>query len=260
MAEVAESHQSRVGEFEESDVRRYDCRHWSFFYENQDGDEAPFRCGEWDCYCCGYRMRMNLVEEIEALVRERPEMRRFLTLTLDPKKLPSVVRRNQELTVQYLMETWRKFRVYIRRKYGDFSFVWVKEQGEESGHWHLHVLVSRYMDQGWISEAWSAVGGGGVVDIRRVARCEKVAHYLGKYLTKNALSGFPDGSRRYGTSQDISLDVRGEGDSDDDWSLLMDDHLHLRVVDGEVSPLTRAVEGLDFVQQRRWDGPVPPPD
>jgi hypothetical protein len=78
------------------------------------------------------------------------------------------VQGDDEAMVEYLMETWRKFRVYIQREYGDFSFVWVKEQGEENeDHWHLHVLVSRYMEQSWISEAWSAVGGGEVVDIRR---------------------------------------------------------------------------------------------
>jgi len=203
-------------------------------------------------------MRQNLVEEIEGLVRKRPEMRRFLTLTLDPKKVPREVEGDDKAMTDYLMNTWRKFRVYIQREYGDFSFVWVKERGEENEeHWHLHVLVSRYMEQGWISEAWSAVGGGEVVDIRRVSRCEKVAHYLGKYLTKNALSGFPDGVQRYGTSEDIDLDVRGENDSERSFSLKMDDH---QITNSEGEPLTRSVVPVDFVQQREWGGPEPPPD
>jgi hypothetical protein len=151
--------------------------------------------------------------------------------------------------------------VYIQREYGDFSFVWVKEQGDDSGHWHLHILVSRYMEQSWISEAWSAVGGGRVVDIRRVDRCEKVAHYLGKYLTENALSDFPDGVKRYGTSEDIDLDVRGDGDSELDFELVMDDY-QLDRGDRE-GPLTRSVAPVDFVEQRENGGPVgkgPPPD
>ena len=48
----------------------------------------PFRCNQWDCYCCGHRMRMNLIEEIERVIDERPETRRFLTLTLDSAKAP----------------------------------------------------------------------------------------------------------------------------------------------------------------------------
>lgn len=252
-------------ESSESDgSNRYDCRqvYSNFrFEELEESETAPYRCGQWDCYCCGYRMRQNLVEEIEALVHERPEMRRLMSLTLDPKKVPPEVQDDDDALTAYLMNTWRKFRVYIQREYGDFSFVWVKEQGEENGkHWHLHVLVSRYLNQSWISEAWSAVGGGEVVDIRRVDRVEKVAHYLGKYLTKNALSDFPDGVQRYGTSEDIDLDVRGGGDSERSWQLMMDDYAIVR--DGE--PLTRDVVPADFAQQRenggplRQDGPPPP--
>lgn len=256
---------------DQPDTGRYDCRtvYDNFQYQadvqRDDEEERPaadYRCGQWDCYCCGYRMRMNLVEEVEKLVKRRPEMRRFLTLTLDPKKLPPEVRDDDEALTEHLMESWRKFRVYIRREYGDFSFVWVKEQGEENEkHWHLHVLVSRYLDQDWISEAWSAVGGGEVVDIRRVERCEKVAHYLGKYLTKNALSEFPDGVQRYNSSEDIELDVRGGESSERSFSLVMDDYTITRP-DGE--PLTRGVVSADFIQQKQNGGPVgrdqPPPD
>jgi hypothetical protein len=254
-----------------SSAERYDCRqvYSNFRFEesleepDQEPTTADYRCGQWDCYCCGYRMRMNLVEEIESLVQRRPAMRRFLTLTLDPKKLPREVQGDDDAITEYLMDTWRKFRVYIKREYGsDFSFVWVKEQGEENGHWHLHVLVSRYLDQEWISDAWSSVGGGRVVDIRRVDRCEKVAHYLGKYLTKNALSDFPDDVKRYGTSEDIDLDVRGDSDSDLDFDLVMDDHQLDRAGDRE-EPLTRPVVPADFLEQRENGGPLgkgPPPD
>lgn len=38
------------------------------------------------------------------------------------------------------------------------------------------------------------------MDIRQIERVEKAAHYIGKYLTKNALTGMPDGIRRYGSS------------------------------------------------------------
>ena len=269
------------GDRDDDQLGRFDCRevYSNFRFEEdgtaevevdpdaeevqtEEGDRitANYRCGQWDCYCCGYRMRMNLVEEVERVVDERPEMRRFLTLTLDPSKVPREVQGDDKAMVEYLMNTWRKFRVYIQREYGDFSFIWVKERGEENeDHWHLHVLVSRYMEQAWISEAWSAVGGGEVVDIRRVSRCEKVAHYLGKYLTKNALSDFPEGVQRYGTSEDIQLDVRGDESSDTEFSLVMDDYGLER--DGE--PLTRPVVSADFVQQLEHGGPLgkdPPPD
>lgn len=271
-AQPESSDQSKIDEFLERDENgRYDCRH---IYENfrfeadtqrDDEDQRPaaaYRCGQWDCYCCGYHMRQNLVEEIEALVKHRPEMRRFLTLTLDPKKLPPEVREDDKALTEHLMNSWRKFRVYIEREYGEFSFVWVKEQGENNEkHWHLHILVSRYLDQSWISEAWSAVGGGEVVDIRYVERCEKVAHYLGKYLTKNALSSFPSHVQRYGTSEDIELDVRGDSGGERSFSLVMDDYT---ITDDDGEPLTRGVTNADFIEQRQNGGPIgrnrPPPD
>ena len=259
----------------EDESTRYDCRetYENFRFEKADVDvdgdaetveatteTAQYRCGQWDCYCCGYRMRMNLVEELRDLVERRPDMRRLLTLTLDPSKLSGRTRYDDDAQTEYLMNVWRKFRTYIRREYGDFSFVWVKER-QENGNWHLHAIVSRYLDQSWVSEAWDALGGGSVVDIRHVREAEKVAHYVGKYLTKNALAEFPDDVRRYGASSDISLDVRG-AQSDDEpsqWELVMDDYEEAE--DGE--PLTRGVTPADFIRQRKNGGPLgkgPPPD
>jgi hypothetical protein len=69
------------------------------------------------------------------------------------------------------------------------------------------------------------------------------------------MASLPKGIRRYGSSADIDLDVRGGGGDSRDWVLMMDDHL-ITGPDGE--PLRRAVAPSDFVQQREWDGPVPP--
>jgi hypothetical protein len=95
------------------------------------------------------------------------------------------------------------------------------------------------------------------VDIRAVDRIEKVAHYVGKYLTKNALTGLPEGIRRYGSSQDLSLAVRSNSDeSEPIWRLLVDDH---EIAGPDGSPLTRGVVRSDFSRQREWGGPKPPP-
>ena len=234
-------------------AERYDCRHTyrNFEFENQDGDTAPYRCGSWECYCCGYRMRQNLVEEIKRVTSERPEMSRLLTLTLDPDKAP-VKQENQH---KYITERWNALRTRLKREIGDFSYIWVREE-QENGLPHLHAIVSRYLPQGVVSKAWAELGGGEVVDIRKIDRTEKAAHYVGKYLTKNALSGLPSGIQRYNSSSDITLDVRGDKEeSPDDWRLLMDDYV-ITDMDGE--PLRRGVTGSDFAQQREWDGPVPP--
>lgn len=235
---------------------RYDCRdvYSNFELESADGEVAPFRCGSWDCYCCGYRMRMNLVEEIGRVCRERSEMRRLLTLTLDPVKAPD----SQEGKHAYLTRRWNALRTELVDEFGGLSYIWVREEGGEGGLPHLHIIVNRYIPQGWLSSAWSELGGGEVVDIRRLDRVEKAAHYIGKYLTKDALSGLPDGCHRYGSSSDINLVVRSvQSGNQTDWRLMLDDY-EVSPVGGD-GPLRRAVSGCDFAQQREWGGPKPPP-
>lgn len=241
------------------DLGRYDCRriYENMAYRSEDGDTADFRCGQWACYCCGYHMRQNLVEEIQRVTAERPEIRRMLTLTLDPAKAPD----NDDAKHRYLTERWNALRTELNDRYGDISYIWVREDGEKSDspHPHMHILIDRYIPQDWLSRRFAALGGGEVVDIRYLDRVEKAAHYVGKYLTKEALSGLPDGIRRYGSSADIDLDVRGNGDDDSpqEWQLVIEDRTIDRVA--EDGPLTRPVAPADFVLQRAWGGPEPPP-
>jgi len=196
-------------------------------------------------------MRQNLIEEIKRVTNERPEMSRLLTLTLDPERAPD----GQGDQHRYITDRWNALRTRLKREVGDFSYIWVREE-QENGLPHIHAIVSRYLPQGTVSKAWAELGGGEIVDIRKIDRTDKAAHYVGKYLTKNALSGLPDGIQRYNSSSDISLDVRGGGDSDEDWTLVMDDP-QITVRDGS-EPLTRGVTRIDFAQQKEWGGPVPP--
>ena len=235
---------------EPAETGRYDCRHvyQNFQFESDGGGEASYRCGSWDCYCCGYRMRQNLVEEIGRVCRERPDMSRLLTLTLNPAKVPP-----DKEPHKYLTERWNALRTRLKREIGDFSYVWVREE-QENGNPHLHAIVSRFLPQQVVSKAWAELGGGKVVDIRQVDRVEKVAHYVGKYLTKNALTDLPDGIQRYNSSADITLAVRNGGESSDEWSLMMKDY----ALNPDGEPLKREVTKTDFIQQREWGGPVPP--
>lgn len=257
MSAPAESgRQANVGEFvDPDDLGRYDCRDVFENMEFRDGDgaSADYRCGSWDCYCCGYRMRQNLIEEIERIAGERPSMRRLLTLTLDPATAPA----DPDERHEYLTDRWNALRTALTDRYGDLSYIWVREEGE-SGNPHLHIIVDRYIPQGWLSARAEQVGLGEVVDIRRIDRVEEAAHYVGKYLTKEALSDLPTGIRRYGSSADLDLDVRGGDDGDDgsEWELVIEDRT-ISPVGGD-GPLVRAVAPSDFVLQRQWGGPEPP--
>jgi len=81
---------------------------------------------------------------------------------------------------------FNKFRVSLLRKFKcTVNYIAILEF-HKSGIPHLHVLIDRFIAQRWISEAWSALGGGGIVDIRFVD-VHRISHYLAKYLTKELL-------------------------------------------------------------------------
>lgn len=226
---------------------RPDCREdlQHLRYQNEEtGETAAYRCGSWDCECCGHRLRMSLIEEIERITKERPEMRRFLTLTVDASA--PVGRENQH---EYITDRWNALRTELRDRYEDLSFLWVRHEGDERDRPHLHLLVDRYLPQSELSMLSKRVGLGEVVDIRRV-NARNAAHYISAYLGRGALSHLPDGARRYGSSADVDLDPRNTSGDDEEspWMLAAYDE----IVEGWVG----ASPG-DF---RRSTDREPPPD
>ncbi len=160
---------------------------------------AAIPCKSWHCEVCGPVKAARIRCYIVTAALEH-ELNRFLTLTLDPKRLDM----DGDLT-RYLREVWRKFRVYLKRRYGkSISFIAIMEE-HKSGIPHLHVLIDRYIPQAWISAAWSALGGGRIVYIERVKDLAAIGWYLGKYLTKDMLLSAKRGVRRYSTSRNIRL-------------------------------------------------------
>lgn len=230
------------------DRERPDCRRdlAHLRYKSESGTEASYRCGSWDCECCGHRLRMSLIEEIERITEERPEMRRFLTLTVD-RRAPATKGEQHE----YITDRWNALRTELRDRYDHLSYLWVRHEGDERDRPHLHLLVDRYLPQSQLSQLAERVGLGRVVDIRRVD-ARNAAHYISAYLGRGALSFLPDGSRRYGSSVDVDLDPRNPGGDDPEpaerWVLMAYD----TIADGWVS-----ASAGDF---RRDPDREPPPD
>jgi hypothetical protein len=181
-------------------------------YVDVDGCEilkyVRLKCKAWSCAECGPRKAWQLQKAIQAHATNS-RLTRFVTLTLDPKTAPPV-----EECVPYIRKSWAKFRVYLARgdgvrRWKKINFILVLEF-HKSGYPHLHVLVDRYIPQEWIKASWEAVGGGSVVDIRRIYDLHRVVHYLSKYITKEAILSAPPGVRRYTTSRGIQLFKRPE--------------------------------------------------
>jgi hypothetical protein len=133
-----------------------------------------------------------------AQTAERLKLNKLLTLTLDPTKL------NGKESTKYINGVFADFRVYLKRRLGYApDYIRVLEY-QKNGNAHLHVLLNCYLPQAWVSEAWAAIGGGRVVDIKHVD-VHRVSHYLSKYLTKQMIMCAPKGARRVTTSRSIRL-------------------------------------------------------
>jgi hypothetical protein len=159
-------------------------------------------CNGWTCSYCGPRKARNARLRIRA-VAEDLQLKYFLTLTLDPKKLDGGAK-NKNFAVPYLRLVFNKFREYLRREFNEPpKYVCILEF-TKAGVPHLHVLFDRFIPQAWVSNVWASLGDGRIVDIRRVT-IERVARYLSKYLTKELLLSAPKGSRRITTARSIKL-------------------------------------------------------
>jgi len=172
----------------------------------ETGEVVTFNCGSWRCRYCGKKKASRLVKQIGKWA-EATSLRRMLTLTLDPSKIKG----NK---YDHIMQVWRKFRVYLYRRFKNVSFIWVLEL-QKNGNPHLHILISQYIPQAWISEVWDKLGGGKVVDIRWVD-IHRVKAYVSKYFTKSAVlaeADIPRSKRRFSTSRDIRI----WEDPDFDW-------------------------------------------
>ena len=234
---------------------KFDCR---YDYSNiepeaEDGETSTFMCKSWDCARCATWMRANLIEEVERISNERPQLRRMVTVTLDPSRVPA--HRNK---AEYLGECWNRLMTRLRREYPGITFIAFSHyhQGEP----HRQAIVDRYIPQEQLSNWAHAAGFGEVADIRAV-NARNVAKYLTKYLADGALAEAPDGFHRYSSSADLDLQVRGpKSDGDRNWTLMMDDYEYRIGEDNR--PLRRKATSMDLYLQRQHGGPLglPPPD
>jgi len=145
---------------------------------------ARLGCKAWACSRCGPRKARRLRHAITKWAVQK-NLSRFLTLTLNPRAC------SPEESVEYIRACWNKFRTYLKRRFGvRVSFILVLEL-QRSGYAHFHILLNRYIEQAWISEAWQAVGGGKMVWIRQ-ADVHRIPAYLSKYLTKELFLSFSD--------------------------------------------------------------------
>jgi len=101
---------------------------------------------------------------------------RILTLTTSDEALASG---------KDIHQSWRALLMRLRRRYGHFEYIGVKEV--RGGRVHLHLVFrGSYMEQVQLSAMWRAIHLSPIVDIRAVWSQRGGARYLAKYLAKGA--------------------------------------------------------------------------
>lgn len=177
-------------------------------------EHIRLKCKSYRCGVCGPR-KIRQVRKRIVNIALKEHLDRFLTLTLDPSKLNPQPDTKAEIT--YLKNCWRKMRVYIERKLGKPLVFISAVELQKSGHPHLHLLIGSFLPQAWISSVWDSLGGGKIVDIRRV-KMRRVAAYLAKYITDNAMCDYPPRVRRFSTSYGLALFDKNK--SQGNWRLI----------------------------------------
>jgi hypothetical protein len=158
------------------------------------------RCKCWTCPTCAPR-KANRYRKAIGELAEAHRLNKLLTLTLSPEKL------NGEDSTRFINRIFGNLRIYLKRKLGRSpKYIRILEY-QKNGNAHLHILLGDYVPQRWLSEAWSSLGGGHIVDIRRVTM-HRVSHYLSKYLTKQMILSAPKRARRVTTSRGIKLNPK----------------------------------------------------
>jgi hypothetical protein len=77
----------------------------------------------------------------------------------------------------------------LRRRFGQFEYIGVKEVKGDRQHLHL-VFRGGYMEQAIISAMWQAIHKSKIVDIRLVYKARGGVRYLAKYLTKEMFNRY----------------------------------------------------------------------
>lgn len=183
-------------------------------------------CNSWTCPAC----QINKALKVKRLLKETiilNDLSFFLTLTLDPKKIPEEYRNhNNNLTHKYITKLFNHFCTTLRRKTfnyfddkkgkfisfkldkeaDDLKYIWVIEF-QKNGNAHLHILLNQFLPIQAVREVWTHIGGGHIMRVENVKNIYGISVYLSDYIVKGIKSdstkesGFKYYEKRYQISK-----------------------------------------------------------
>lgn len=168
-------------------------------------------CKSWTCPTCSIKKAVKVKYQLREIIRLN-ELGYFLTLTLDPKKVPhEYLSESENKTHKYITKLFNHFITVLKRskfynKNNRLKYVWVVEF-QKNGNAHLHILFNTFLPYEEIKRLWEHVGGGGILWIEKVKTLEGISNYISDYIVKGIKgdmerpSGFRFFEHRYSISR-----------------------------------------------------------
>lgn len=181
-----------------------------FKYKDGEMDWAKFTrigCKSWTCPVCSIKRALKVKYELRDIIQLN-KLSVFLTLTLDPKKIPEEYKNN---THKYITKIFNHFLTILRRSSLNkgkekLKYVWVIEF-QKNGNAHMHILFNKFLPIKEIRKLWVHTGGGRMMKVEAVKTLEGISNYISDYIIKGIKgdyekqSGFMHGQKRYAVSR-----------------------------------------------------------
>ena len=160
---------------------------------------SPMTCNSWTCPVCSIKKAVKIRHLFRKIILLN-DFQYFLTLTLDPKKIPKKYQKDTHAYITKLFNHFlttikrKKFKYYSKKKRKYFvlnlkkqeeklKYIWVIEF-QKNGNAHLHILLNQFLPIIVIRLIWTKVGGGIIMRIERVQSPIGISKYLTSYITK----------------------------------------------------------------------------
>jgi len=183
-------------------------------------------CKSWTCPACNATKAISVKYKLREIILLN-NLNYFLTLTLDPSKIPlEYLSDIRNRTHKYITKLFNHFITVLKRKsftYFDnklgkwitfkhsevnekLKYVWVMEF-QKNGNAHLHILLNQFLPIDVVRMIWIHVGGGHIMKVENVKSLNGISYYLTDYIVKGIKhdntthSGFKFFERRYSVSK-----------------------------------------------------------
>lgn len=161
------------------------------------------RCKSWSCPFCAkqnsWELKQKAINAIDDYLQSIKVdgfrfqyYAKFLTLTVPGDEYRK--KTAPDVAEEEMKKNWNRLRTAIKKKYGDFEYIWVNEK-QKDGYPHLHILImgkniAPFEIYAYITELWCEKYKMGYAWINKVdGGTQKIAHYLSKYISKELENG-----------------------------------------------------------------------